>query len=175
MDLTEFIRHVKRSPQQKHFYHFVDRKNVPSIKQYGLLSLELASASGIDIPAPGGNDWSHDADKRCGMHEYVHLCFKTGHPMVDYCKKDGRITDLVYLKVKPEAILLPGVLITDDVSNKVGVSREPPDIMLDKIDLEVLYTYMNWNDPVVYARLRAAEKCEILVPGIVPPEYIEDI
>ncbi len=41
------------------------------------------------------------------------------------------------------------------------------------IDFQVLYTRTDWNDPEVYARLRDAELCEILVPDHVPIRLFE--
>jgi hypothetical protein len=69
-------------------------------------------------------------------------------------------------------IKLPGVNITDDVSNKVGVSVETAPTMLDKIDLEVLYKRLPWKDPAIRQRLVVAEKCEILIPDAIPLELI---
>jgi hypothetical protein len=126
----------------------------------------------IKVPAPGGNQWSHDQDERTGMDAYVHLCFKTGHPMEKRAKDGGAIEDLAYLHIDPDVIKLPGVKVTDDVSNKVGVSVEEAAAMLDKIDLEVLYKRLRWKDPAVRERLVTAEKCEILVPKKVPLKFI---
>ncbi len=52
--MTESIRYL---------FHFTDRRNLPSIKETGgLFSYAKLKEMGIEIPAPGGNDWSHDAD-----------------------------------------------------------------------------------------------------------------
>ena len=92
MDLDYFIDNVvKRSTQQRAFIHFIDRRNLPSIRQRGLLSTQKLREMGINIPAPGGNEWSMDADRHSGMDAYVHLCFKMDHPM-EYCAiNEGRI------------------------------------------------------------------------------------
>ena len=128
---------------------------------------------GINIPAPGGNEWSMDADRHSGMDAYVCLCFKTDHPM-EYCAiNEGRIEDITYLRIDPGVIKLHGAMITGDVSNKNGVLPEPASQMLDEIDLEVLYSRTKWKDPVIQERLRAAEKYELLIPNLVPLAYIK--
>jgi hypothetical protein len=58
-------------------YHFTDRRNLPLIRKLGGLypRAELEEKA-IKVPAPGGNQWSRDADEMKGMHQYVHLCLR---------------------------------------------------------------------------------------------------
>jgi hypothetical protein len=56
------------------FYHFTDARNLSSIRQYGILSMREIRQRGL-IVAPGGNNWSIEADQRSGMDAYVHLGF----------------------------------------------------------------------------------------------------
>lgn len=130
-----------------------------------------AKAMGVNIPAPGGNQISFNADKATNMDCFVHLCLTTNHPMAYVARQDGRIKDIVWLRIHPHIIKLPNVLITDAVSNKTGVK---PMLASDihKLDLEVVYKRTNWGDPAVNARLKIAEKYEILVPNYVPLNYI---
>lgn len=172
MDLDVFLERISTSPQQGCFFHFTDRRNLRSIRKHGLLPTRELRRREIEIPAPGGNQWSQEADAAAGMDAYVHLCFKTGHPMEKRAQEGGNIQDLVHLQVRPDIIRLPKVLITDDVANKRGVKALPATSMLDELDLEVLYTRTNWSDPAIRGRLVAAEKCEILIPGGVPVDYI---
>ncbi len=173
MDLDQFISgHVNASPQQRCFFHFTDARNLVSIKEHGLMSTRELKRRKIVIPACGGNQWSLERDEASGMDAYVHLCFKTGHPMEKRATDEGNIQNLVRLEVNPRIIKVPGVMITNDVSNKVGVGLATADQMLDNIDLEVLYKRTDWKDPAILQRLKAAEKCEILVPSMVPVGYI---
>jgi len=56
-------------------YHFTDRRNLPLIKEMGgLFPIALLDQKNINVPAPGGNEWSRDADAPKGMGNYVHLC-----------------------------------------------------------------------------------------------------
>ncbi len=136
MDLDHFIaQHVSRSTQQRYFIHFTDDANLASIGEHGLLSMRQLRERGIEIPAPGGNEWSRQADEASGMDAYVHLSFKTGHPMEKGAVDGGNITNLRHLHIRPEVIKLPGVMITNDVANKSGVVPGPAATMLDQLDL----------------------------------------
>lgn len=176
MDLDQFVQNVvRRSCQQRVFFHFTDERNLPSIRQHGLRSTQHLREGGINIPAPGGNEWSMDADRISGMDAYVHLCFKLGHPMEYLARQDGRIENIFYLRIDPSVIKFPGVMITNDVSNKSGVLPQSASDMLDEIDLEVLYDRTDWNDPAIQERLKAAEKSEVLIPDHVPVAYIVNL
>ena len=42
-----------------HLFHFCDTRNVPLIRELGgLYSLEMLEKKGVEIPAPGGNEWA---------------------------------------------------------------------------------------------------------------------
>ena len=154
-------------------WHFTDRSNLPLIEQQqGLLSLGELQRRGIQIPAPGGNEWSHDADQLKGVQEYVHLAFIDYHPMLYRAKQDSRITNPIWLKIDASVLLQDGVCFTCDVSNKSGVDILTAESAKDKIDFEALFTYMDSRDPVLKARRMAAVKSEILIPNMVPIQQI---
>ena len=156
-------------------WHFTDRSNLESIKNHGLLSFVEAGRRGIHIPVPGGNDWSHDADKHKGVEEYIHLAFIDDHPMVYTASEiEKRILDPVWLKIDPSILLGEGVRFTLDVSNKKDVPVLTAGEAKEQIDWEVLFTYMDWDNPAIQARRQAAVKSEILVPDFIPVEKILD-
>ena len=162
--------------QISHLYHFTDIRNIPLIRSSGgILPLTALNANGINIPAPGGNEWSHEADKRCGLDQYVHLCFRSQHPMEYQARQDGRIENTIFLQISNDVLKIPGVLFSPDVSNKSGVSCFTLEQARGLIDFEVLYTHTNWHDPAIRARLRAVEKCEILVPATIPLSMIKNM
>ena len=71
-------------------WHFTDESNIDLIKANGgLLALGELERRGISIPSSGGNQWSHDADKYKGVHEYVHAAFLDDHPMLFAAKQDA--------------------------------------------------------------------------------------
>jgi hypothetical protein len=56
----------------KNLFHFTDRRNLPSIRTTaGLFSYARLQKMGINIPVPGGNKWSHEADAHKAMDRYV--------------------------------------------------------------------------------------------------------
>jgi hypothetical protein len=129
----------------------------------------------ISIPAAGGNQWSRDADEMRGMGSYVHLCFRSNHPMEFLARQDGRIGDSIFLEIHPSVMQFPGVMFTPDVSNKGGVQAVPIAQATELIDFEVLYTRTDWTDQAVQQRLKQAEKYEVLVPCHIPLTYIRNI
>jgi len=156
-------------------WHFTDKSNLQLIVEHGgILSLEELENREVEIPAPGGNEWSHDADKLKGLHSYVHLAFLDDHPMLYRAKQEGRIPEPLWLKVDASILLEEGVRFCSDVSNKSGVEILEADEAQEKIDFEVLFTYMDWRDPEIQARRQAAVKSEILVPAYVPIDRIRD-
>jgi hypothetical protein len=164
---------IKRIPS---LFHFTDRRNLPTIRQLGgLYPLAVLREMKVDVPAPGGNQWSWDADEMKGMDKYVHLCFRATHPMEFRAREEGRIVDSIFLAVHPDILTWDGVRFSPDVSNKSGVPHYPVQEALDLIDFDVLYTRTDWRDPSVQQRLQQAEKCEILVPGLIPLEMIRDV
>ena len=61
-------------------YHFTDQRNLPLIQHLGgLYAMTELKRRGIQVPAPGGNQWSRDADSMSGMDRYVHLCFRNSN------------------------------------------------------------------------------------------------
>lgn len=157
-------------------YHFTDRRNLTSIRELGgLYSLTKLNEMGVEIAAPGGNDWSHDADACKGVDQFVHLCFRNTHPMEFRAREAGRIVDSIFLHVHPEVLELEGVMFTSEVSNKAGVTIHSLEEAKDMVDFEVLYTRTNWRDPQIKERLQQAEKCEILVPDFIPLELIRNL
>lgn len=154
-------------------WHFTDRSNLELIvQQEGLFSLAQIERRRIIIPNPGGNEWSHNADKMQGVHDYVHLAFVDDYPMLFWAKQDGRIPDPIWLKIDSSIILEKEVRFCTEVSNKSGAAILDPKEAAKRIDFEVLFTYMNWRDPEIQARRQTAIKSEILVPGFVPIEKI---
>lgn len=157
-------------------WHFTDRSNLESIQRAGgLLSLAELSRRGIDVPSPGGNQWSHDADRMNGVDDYVHLAFVDDHPMQFIAVQEKRISSPVWLKINPDLVLSDGVRFTSDVANKSGVPLLTPDEGSEEIDFEVLLTRTDWRDPEIKVRRKAALKSEILVPRIVAWDQILEI
>ena len=156
-------------------YHFTDRRNLDLIRELGgLYPMADLKAMAKTIPAPGGNQWSWDADLLRQMDRYVHLCFRATHPMEFIARREERIGDTIFLQVHPEVLQWEGVMFTPDIANKAGVPVHTLEQARSLIDFEVLYTRTDWRDPLIKARLDQAEKFEILVPACIPLKLIRN-
>jgi len=155
-------------------YHFTDRRNLPSIRKHGglLCWAELIKRK-IKVPAPGGNDWSHEEDERRGLDRYVHLCFRENHPMEYKARQQERITESIFLQISPTVLELPGVRFSADVANKKGVESVPIGEAEKHIDFDILYSYV--KDDSWKQRLARAEKYEVLVPELIALNLIGNI
>lgn len=157
-------------------FHFTDERNVPSIKKNGgILTLSQLRERGVRPIAPGGNQWSHDADTRIGLDAYVHLCFMDWHPMEFVARQEQRIETTTFLQIDPSVMLLDGVLFTPDVSNKAGVCPLTFEEAIETMDFSAVYGHLDWRDPEVKERRKAASKYELLIPGTVPLSLIRGI
>jgi len=153
-------------------WHFTDARNLPSIRCNGLLRLAETARRAIDIPAPGGNDWSHDADRKRGLDEYVHLCLIDNHPMEYFARKEGRIESTFFLRIDSKVVLTPGVKFAADVSNKSGVQLLDPAEAFETMDFDAVFKRTDWKDPKIKERRKIAAKYEVLVPADIPLNLI---
>lgn len=172
-NIEKLVKFLVKS--NNHFFHFTDHRNIPLIRETGLFSMRNQRECQRTAIAPGGNDWSFDADKRRGMDAYVHLCLFSEHPMEWLAKQEGRIEKSVFLKISPLVLNIAGTLIVDTVSNRADAQPKPAEEMISQLDLKVIYERTDWNDPAVQERLKVAKKYEILVPDLVPLEFISGL
>src|SRR6478735_485361 len=155
--IVKFLKDHRRS-----FFHFTDRRNLPGIRQHGILSMHQVRAMGLQVPATGGNRWSLDADTASGMDRYTHLCFFDSHPMEYVAKEEGRIENSIFLMIDPEVLKIPGTRITNVVSNSSGCTPLDIETGFESLDLKVIYTRTDWKDEEVKSRLKIARKYELL-------------
>lgn len=172
MIVEEFVSIIEKSRQHNCLYHFTDESNFETIDKLGLVSKERMRNEGWWPNKTGGNDLSHDQDRARGIDPYVSLCFTFNHPMKYLAQMDGRLPKPRYLQISPDVLKIPGVQIAFGVANANDTVILPLFDALEHLDVEVIYTRTNWSDPEIQARLRAAEKMELLVPHGVPRNLI---
>ena len=159
-----------------HLFHFTDRRNLPLIRDMGgLYPLSELERRGVNIPAPGSSESGRDVDRRRKLHEYVHLCFKSNHPMEFVARQEGRIGDTIFLQVHTSVIQWEGVRFAPGMANTNQIQLYTIDQAKTLIDFEVLYSRTNWSDPQVQHRLQQAEKYEMLVPRAIPLALIRNL
>jgi len=173
MKVDEFAKILAKGHQFTSLFHFTDAANTASIAKHGILSKDEANRRGVAVAVPGGNEWSRDADAHKGLNDYVNLCFTASHPMCHLAHLEGRIPNPRYIPIDVNVLKIEGVRITIGVANRADTELLEVEVGLERLDKEVLYTRTNWEDPDIQARRQSAEKCEILVPKIVPVSLIK--
>jgi len=148
--------------------------NLPSILRLGILSHNRAKAlehqsvamneiqnRRAKVTVPGGKK----------LHEYANLYICARNPMM--YKRQAQFRKLCVLRVNPDVINLPGVVITDGNASGdyVRFSAAPKGLAIVNPD----WTFADdWRDtdPIQYFRKKAAKCAEVLVPEKVKPDYI---
>lgn len=154
-------------------WHFTDRANLESIQAHGLLALAETRRRNIAIPVPGGNAWSHDADRKKGLDRYVHLAFIRDHPMLFVAQNyESRILNPVWLKIDLSVLSHDGALFAPGIAYAKDMPLLTAEEAATQFDFEALFAYLDWNDPEVQRRRQAAKKSEILVPNCIPWEKV---
>ncbi|MCL1476039.1 hypothetical protein, partial [Argonema antarcticum] len=98
---------------------------------------------------------------------HVSLGFCRSHPMAHVAMAEGRIETLRILTICPSVLLLPGVLLADQVATANAAKIAPPDQMIPLMDLTATYDRLDWGTAEGQQRRAAAEKWEVLVPRII--------
>lgn len=154
--------------------HFTDSRNIDNIRKYGLLPTRALHFLGIDT-IYGGDEASLHIDSQKGFDGYVRVSFCRKHPMSHDAVKRGSILDVRILRICPTVLLRDGVLIADRVATAHGAVIDHPDVMINKMDFEATFRYLDWNIPENHARRLAAEKWEALIPTAIEPALIYNL
>jgi hypothetical protein len=148
--------------------------NVPSILKLGILSHNRAKRVRHEsvamneiqdrrarVTVPGGRK----------LHDYANLYICARNPMM--YKRQAQHKSLCVLRITPNVINIPGVVITDGNASGdyVRFSAAPKGLAIVDRD----WTFADdWRDPdqIQYFRKKAAKCAEVLVPDKVKPDYI---
>jgi hypothetical protein len=148
--------------------------NLPSIFRLGILSHNRAKHVPHDsvamneiqvrrakVTVPGGRK----------LHDYVNLYICARNPMM--YKRQAQYREICVLRITPDVIDLPGVVITDGNASGdyVRFSAAPKGLAI--VDRDLTFAD-DWRDPdwIQYFRKKAAKCAEVLVPDEVKPVYI---
>lgn len=157
-------------------YHFTDVRNLDSISEHGgLYSMRELRRRRIAVPRPGGNWSSKHTDELRNHDDYVRLSWLPNHPMEYLAREEGRIGPTKFLEILTDVLDNPEIRYTLVVATTVGAELMTLDEFASEFDFEVAFTRMDWRDPVVNQRLKAAQKAEILVPKHVPIDLIRGL
>lgn len=103
------------------------------------------------------------------LHDYANLYFDARNPMM-YKRKEE---DICVLKIAPEILDLPDVVISDQNASSKYVRFYEPFSAFDELDYNLIYAYV-WKDEnsFVYYKKKSAKCAEVLVPNRIPANYI---
>lgn len=155
-------------------HYIVPITNLSSILRVGILSYNRArnvphqtvacdeiQARRARVTVPGGRK----------LHDYVNLYFCARNPMM--YKRRAQFKELCVLRVKPDVIDLPRVVITNGNASGeyVRFSAAPKGLAI--VDRNRTFAD-DWQDPdpIQFYQKKAAKCAEVLVPDKVTPDYI---
>lgn len=169
-NVTLLVKHILSKWGNGALFHVTDEGNFPLIAKYGLLSKQQIEIKGVVPVYPGGNDLTWALDRDYGLWNYVFLAFHTSIVMPK--QPDARRRRPRFLRIDPRVLHLPGVRIALGCANHRGTKTYYVSRAVEWMDREAFVGQLDWNDVVMRGRMRRALKYEVLVPTVVPPEYI---
>lgn len=166
----EEFREILLRNNIRKFYHFTDRKNIPSInKSNGLYSWASCDKKDILIPAAGGDWRSRELDKKHRLQDYVRLSFCNNHPMQWRLKNEEY--DLVILEVNIEVAYFEQTCFSDMNATDSSHTHGPNISHLKRVKFSATQkTFVKREDPDF-----KYHQAEILVRTHIPIEFITNI
>ncbi len=108
------------------------------------------------------------------LHSYVNLYFCARNPMM--YSLQAHHDEICVVGVSPRVLRLDGVVISDGNAAARLTRFYPSPEGLANLDAELVYArYWTHDDPIEYAKRKAIKCAEVLVPDLVPPQYISRI
>jgi hypothetical protein len=138
----------------KSLWHFTDLSNFTSIKKYGLLSLREIVMEKVHVSCFGADDLSHALDMNRGLDCFVHLSFIKDHPMYHIAKRNGRISNPIWIEIDLSVLDKNNTIFSDEVANKRGAAIYRVDKLESIIDFKSLLYPKDFETKI---RVRKAE------------------
>jgi hypothetical protein len=153
-----------------YLYHFTDRKNIDSIKQYGgLFSCRYLKNNQIATYS-GGDEELQRVDREFGLDDYVRLSFIPRHPMGRRLKINNN-RDFVVLKIRKDVAFSKDTLFSD-VNAATQEHHHGGGIEdLKAVNLEIINIDYASMDSVIHEKKTA----EVMIKNHIPIEYILNI
>lgn len=146
--------------------------NLPSVLLHGILSYDqVTSMPHVSVALP---EIQLRRDNVCvpnGMklHKYANVYFDARNPML-YRRRDE---DICVLKISPQLLDLPDVVVADRNASSSYVRFFEPQYAFNNLDFELIYAqYWNDDDPLVYLNKKSIKCAELLVPYAIRPDFI---
>ena len=158
----------------KEVHYITTISNVPSIMSNGILSHKRAKKINHNSVAM---DEIQDRRKdklvpgARPLHEYVNLYFHARNPMLYVIQ--SRHADLCILRVNPEVLDLPGVVIADRNASSDYARFAAAPQGLSIVDKDLTFAeYWAHHDLFEAMRRKSAKCAEVLVPERIDPDFI---
>jgi ssDNA thymidine ADP-ribosyltransferase, DarT len=157
--------------KEAHFITSID--NLDSILMRGILShnrarrvrhTSVASESVQDIrrgkSVPNGSS----------LHSYANLYFHACNPMMSCLR---HLSDLIVIRVSPDVLDIPDTVVSDGNAATQGTLFWPSPSGLVHLNSELIFATW-WTDPdyMRYLEKKRVRNAEVLVPNLVPSEYV---
>ena len=105
------------------------------------------------------------------LHEYANLYISARNPML--YKRGGQHEELCVLRVTPDVLDLPGVVVTSGNASSQYVRFGAGAAGLGIVDRDLTFAeFWIHQDPIEYFRRKSAKCAEVLVPDRVDPQLI---
>ena len=163
-----------RRDELEELHYITPMENQPSIMKHGLLSHARAAkvlhqsvamtaiqARRAKVVVPGGRP----------LHQYANLYICARNPMM--LVRQAQHRTLCVLRITPQVLDLPGVVVTDSNASSAYVSFRAAPGGLKVVDKGMTFAD-DWrdSDKIQFWRKQAAKCAEILVPDVVAPHHI---
>ncbi len=160
--------------KQTGLYNIQAIENIPSIMKRGLLSNERASKiSHVSIAMNEVQERREHVRIPNGLklHQYANLYFDPWNPMLS--RKRSQNEEICILKFDRVVLDFEGVIVSDKNASSDYAAFYTPEVGLEHIDFDLVYArYWTDNDYYEQCRKKSIKCAEVLVPYVIPYEYV---
>lgn len=155
-------------------YNITPIENIPTIMEKGILSNSKAVRINHRSVAMQEVQDIRDHIKVPGgllLHDYANLYFDPRNPMM--YKKRNLAENLCVLKIKLDILDLVNVVVSDCNASSSYARFYNPREGIDKLDFKTIFMH-DWTsaDQITEWRQKSMKCAEILVPNVIPYEYV---
>jgi hypothetical protein len=163
-----------RREELEELHYITKMANLPSMVEHGILSHRRAAQIAhksiamkeiqdrrTKVAVPGGRP----------LHEYANLYICARNPMM-YMRRNQHLSICV-LRIMPAVLDLLGVVVTDGNASSDYVSFRAAPGGLKIVDKDMTFAD-DWRDSdyIQYLRKKTTKCAEVLVPDVLPPNFI---
>lgn len=151
--------------------------NIPSVMKHGIMSHNLMKKKKIPNHSIAMQLIQERRDKKSvpggkPLHDYANLYFNAHNAMLSAVRNHN--SEICVLRVSPEVLNLPGVVITDQnaSSNYAGFYSYPDGLRFLDFDMIRQESWKHPENQILEWRHKSVKCAEVLVPNCIGPQYI---